>query len=207
VHDLNQPERLASERDLVARARAGDHYAFGELYRRFAPLLFARVLVPKLGDRAAAEDALAETFRTAFERLDAFEERGVSIYFWFARIATNKALDLHRARGVTGRALANIEGLLAPLSDGPPGPDELYETRVDGVRLRDAVGRVLERLNDRYRRAIELRFVEERSREECADALGVKIGTFDVLVLRALRAFRKEWTDIVGEESGHESGR
>jgi RNA polymerase sigma-70 factor (ECF subfamily) len=59
-------------------------------------------------------------------------------------------------------------------------------------------------LNARYRRAIELRFVEEFSREECAAALDVKIGTFDVLLLRALRAFRKEWTTRFGDEP-HES--
>ena len=52
---------------------------------------------------------------------------------------------------------------------------------------------MLARLNPRYRRALELRFFEERSRQECAAALEVKLGTFDVLLLRALRAFRKEW--------------
>ena len=48
------------------------------------------------------------------------------------------------------------------------------------------------------RRALELRFFEERARPECAEALGVKIGTFDVVLLRALRAFRREWTAAVG---------
>jgi RNA polymerase sigma-70 factor (ECF subfamily) len=66
--------------------------------------------------------------------------------------------------------------------------------------VQKAVTSVLERLNARYRRAIELRFVEELPREECALALEVKIGTFDVLLLRALKAFRKEWTEVVGEK-------
>jgi len=57
----------------------------------------------------------------------------------------------------------------------------------------------MQHLNERYRFAIELRFVEELSREECAARLGVKLGTFDVLLLRALRAFRKEWTARVGD--------
>ena len=53
----------------------------------------------------------------------------------------------------------------------------------------------LNRINPRYRRAIELRFFEDRGRTECADAMEVKIGTFDVLILRALRAFRRAWEE------------
>ena len=198
--DLNQPERLRWEADLVERARAGERAAFAELYRVYAPALLSRVLLPKLGNREAAEDALAETFRTAFERLDAFEARGVSLFFWLSRIATNKALDMHRARATTGRALASFESLLAPLGEAPPDPGELFELRSDVVRVQKAVARVLERLNPRYRRAIELRFVEELPREQCALALEVKIGTFDVLLLRALKAFRRDWTELVGEK-------
>jgi len=204
--DLNRPERLRWEAERVARARAGDRGAFAEIYRAYAPGLFARVLLPKLGNREAAEDALAETFRTAFERLDGFEERGVSLFFWLSRIATNKALDMHRARATTGRALASFESLLAPLGEGPPDPDELFELRGNAMRVKKAVEDVLARLNPRYRRAIELRFVEEQTREECALALDVKLGTFDVLLLRALRAFRKEWTAVVGEETPRDSG-
>lgn len=199
MEDLNASELLRLERQLVSRALEGDKAAFAELYRTFAPKVFARVLMPKLGNREAAEDALSETFRTAFEKLDTFTDRGVSVYFWFARIAANKALDMHRAKGTTGRALANFEALVGPLSEGTPDPSELLDLRTDIVSVRGAVADVLANLNERYRRAIELRFVEELSREECAVALDVKIGTFDVLLLRALRAFRREWSERVGE--------
>jgi RNA polymerase sigma-70 factor (ECF subfamily) len=50
-------------------------------------------------------------------------------------------------------------------------------------------------LQERYRTAIELRLVQELPREECARRLGVTIGTFDVLLFRAVRAFRKHFGD------------
>lgn len=202
--DPNAPDRLRWEAERVERARSGDRTAFAELYRAYAPPLFAKVLLPKLGSREAAEDALAETFRTAFERLDTYEARGISLYFWLSRIATNKALDMHRAKAVTGRALASFEHLTAPLGEAPMNPAELFDARGEALRVTAAVRDVLSRINERYRRAIELRFVEDRSREECAAALDVKLGTFDVLLLRALRAFRKEWADAVGEEAPSE---
>lgn len=54
----------------------------------------------------------------------------------------------------------------------------------------------LQNLNPRYRTALTLRFLQEKSRADCALLLGVKTATFDVLLLRAVRAF-KAWN---GEE-------
>ena len=190
-------ERLRWERKLIRRTLEGDERAFGELYRAYAPAIFARVLLPRLGNRQAAEDALAETFRTAFERLDAFESRDKSIYSWLARIAANKATDMHRVKQRTSRALTNFEQMLEPLAPTrSEGPGEALEAAEELRVLRERIAVVMERLNPRYRRAIELRFMEERSREACAEAMDVKLGTFDVLVLRALRAFRREWDKV-----------
>jgi RNA polymerase sigma-70 factor (ECF subfamily) len=204
--DLQSRERLRWEDELLRRARAGDRAAFGELYREYAPTLFARVLVPKLGNRSAAEDALAETFRTALERLHQYESRGVSFYFWLVRIAANKATDMHRVKQRTGRALSSLEDLLGPLATGPDAPQKQLEDAREIASLRARVASCLDALNPRYRQAIELRFFDERERQECADVLEVKLGTFDVLILRALRAFRKEWErgSERGTEPGHE---
>ncbi|MBN1944402.1 MAG: sigma-70 family RNA polymerase sigma factor [Bradymonadales bacterium] len=184
---------LRWEKRCIKRACGGDVEALGELYRAFAPLLFARVLLPRLGDPDAAQDALAETFRTAIERLDSYQQKGISIWYWLARIAGNKATDMHRARSRTSRALCNFESLVAPLWSNPKGADLASQGEEDAERLKTATRKVLERINPRYRRAIELRFFEEQSRLSCAQALEVQVGNFDVILLRALRAFRQEW--------------
>ncbi len=198
---------LAWEQDCVRRARAGDRGAFAELYRAFAGPLYAQCLLPRLGSRAAAEDVLAETFRVLLESLDGFRHEGKSIWFWIVRVAVNKANDAHRASARKGRALASYEKLVEPIAPAQLTPDSELELAERAERLKALVGRALERINPRYRRAIELRVIEERSREECAAALEVKIGTFDVLVLRALRAFRSEWEAVLGEHGGAESER
>ena len=50
---------------------------------------------------------------------------------------------------------------------------------------------LLDRLNPRYAQAIRLRVLEERPRAEAAEALGVSLGTFDVVLHRAMAALRK----------------
>jgi RNA polymerase sigma factor (sigma-70 family) len=180
----------------VSRALAGEADAFGEIYDAHADRLFRGVLYPLLGNAAAAEDALAETFRAAFQRLESYTPGEISIYHWLAAIARNKALDMHRARKVAGRALANFSALLEPLAVSPESPEQLLSEESSRRRLGSAVQNTLAQLNARYREAITLRFLEDQPREVCASRLGVKIGTFDVLLLRALRAFRKHWDEL-----------
>ncbi len=46
-------------------------------------------------------------------------------------------------------------------------------------------------MNERYAQALRLRLLDDKSREECAEALGVTVGNFDVILHRAAKAFRK----------------
>jgi RNA polymerase sigma factor (sigma-70 family) len=193
--ELNDTGQRHWERQCLARVLRGEAAAFGEIYDAYAERLYDRVLLPMLGNAAAAEDALAETFRVGFQRLADFQPGPVSIYYWLARIAKNKALDMHRAKKVSGRVLANFESLLEPLRMPHASPEELLEREVSRHVLGEAVQATLAELNERYRQAIVLRFLQDQPRETCAELLGVKLGTFDVLLLRALRAFRKRWEE------------
>ena len=186
--DLPEDARLSWERARLALARTGDREAFSELYRAYAPRLYERVLLPKLGERQAAEDALAETFRSLLEQLPTLDCETQSIWPWLCRVASNKATDVFRRYQRARRAVANCERLLVPLlgsAEPEPNPDR--------ERLAQRVARLLLELAPRQRQAIELRFFEECSRQECAQRMQLKLGTFDVLLLRSLRAFRAQW--------------
>jgi RNA polymerase sigma factor (sigma-70 family) len=202
VHDaaavrFDDPTWLLEEGRWLGAFRRGDGQAFARLFEAYAEPLYRRVLLPRLGDPAAAEDALAETFRKLLERPDAYQDRGGGLWPYLCTVASNLANDAHRARARGGRALANLHHLLAPLA-ATAGAGAGAELDVDGPRLRAAIDRVLGALNPRYARAITLRLLEEHPREACATMLQVKLGTFDVLLLRALRAFRERWQELVG---------
>ena len=196
---FHDPAWLEQERRCVRELRRGDRAAFAQLYRAFAQPLYARVLLPKLGDTDTAQDALAETFRIMIEKLDQYEDRGGSIWSWLATIAANQARDLARARERAGRALRNFETQWAPLLEPlmvSPGSDA-----GDRLQLQASVTQALGAINPRYSRALTLRFLEDRPRDDCAALLDVKLGTFDVLLLRAVRAFRAEWQQAQADDS------
>ncbi len=164
-----------------------------ELYAVFAPVIYGQVLMPKVLDESMAEDVLADTFVTAFGMLDKFESRGLSMFFWLARIASNKLTDVYRKNARAEKASREMERLLRPLLDKQDQQDTEIIRLLDSEGLRKRIRRVLKLIRPRYAKALELRFIQGLDRKECARRLELKIGTFDVLLLRSLRAFRKEW--------------
>ena len=95
--------------------RRGSRRAFSELYEAYAGRLYSHVLLPRLGNASAAEEALAETFGAALEHLGGYQPMRGGIFRWLTTIAVNKATDIHRERARTGKALASFESLVAPV--------------------------------------------------------------------------------------------
>ena len=189
-------EDLTWELRCLEEIQRGSRRAFGDLYAAFSRRLYAHVLLPRLGNAWAAEEALAETFRAALEHLREYQPRGGGVFRWLARIAMNKAADMHRERARSGKALASFESLIAPLRERDD-----FERPLDQRRLRVAIAEVLAQLSPRYRRAIELRMLEDLTRVDCAQRMEITVGNFDVLLLRALRAFRQAWVARHGERT------
>jgi RNA polymerase sigma-70 factor (ECF subfamily) len=161
--------------ELLARARAGDGDAFGQLvepYRRELQVHCYRLL----GSVQDAEDALQDTLLSAWQGLAGFEGRA-SIRTWLYRVATSRCLDALRSarrRPPAGAPPAGLEPpeptrlgellwlepypdtLLEGLADRAPGPEARYEA-TESISL--AFITALQLLPPRQRAAIILRDV------------------------------------------------
>lgn len=186
---------LEEERGQILRAQAGERDALRPILARYGPVLFAGVILPRLGNEADAEDVLKDTMMTAIDRIGSFQWQDRSIYYWMRQIALNKIIDLHRRRQRGERLVDALAREAEAQPETPARADEALiaaeERRINRARIQ----RTLAGINPRYAEAIRLRLVDELSREDCSARLGVTIGTFDVLFFRALRAFRKVWQD------------
>ncbi|MCA9680244.1 MAG: RNA polymerase sigma factor [Kofleriaceae bacterium] len=184
---------LEEEQRLVEEAQRGNLDAMRPILERYSQPLYATVILPRTGDAATAEDVLRDTMMTAVEKIGRFTWQGKSIYPWLRQIAVNKVYDVHRATK-RGRRLADALGKeLADETDPESHADAQLMADEERRRARVRIDEAMTGLSDRYRTAIELRLIEELSREECAQRLGITIGTFDVLLFRAVRAFRKRY--------------
>ena len=165
--------KALDEQTLVEAAQA-DPARFFDLYERHFHRVWAYV-IRRTATRAEAEDVTSDVFRRALENLRGYEWRGTPFAAWLLRIAAN--------------ALAHRWEKAARESGDPPpevaGPDADLERRAMLFQL-------VERLPDVQRRVIELRYVEERSLLEVAEALGKTEGAVKQLQRRALEYLRAE---------------
>lgn len=185
---------LEREREQVARAQAGDRAALGELLRRHGPSLFRSVLLPRLGNAPAAEEALGITYAKVVEKIGLFSWQSVGIYPWLRVVAMRVALDQLRAR--RREVPFDVDDLAravdtAEAQGGAEDADAGTLAREDAAWAKERVETALAQINPRYATAIRMRVLEERPRDACAEALGVTTATFDVVLHRALSAMRK----------------
>ena len=184
---------LDDEQRLVEEAQAGHLDAMRPLLERYAQPLYGSVILPRLGDTASAEEVLRDTLATAVEKIGRFTWQGKSIYPWLRQIAIHKVYDVHR-QAKRSRKLADAMVHEVPSESDPASHADAQliadeERRAHRARIADTLARIA----DRYRVAIELRLVQELPREDCAKRLAITVGTFDVLLFRAVRAFRKQF--------------
>ncbi|TMQ12654.1 MAG: RNA polymerase sigma factor [Deltaproteobacteria bacterium] len=184
---------LEQEHRLVEEAQQGNLDAMRPILERYAAPLYSTVILPRLGDAVSAEEVLRDTLATAVEKIRRFTWQGKSIYPWLRQIAINKVYDVHRQSKRSRRLADAMVHEVAVESDPASHADAQLIADQERRAHRDRIDQTMARLADRYRTAIELRLVQELPREDCAQRLGVTIGTFDVLLFRAVRAFRKHF--------------
>ena len=188
---LPDSAELAAEQALCARAQGGDRAALGQLLRAHGPRLFRAVLLPRLGSKAAAEEALSVTYLKVVERFDQFTWQSVGVYPWLRVVALRVALDQLRAR--KRETVFQPEDLEREIDQSERDARDAVSSEAHDLALaRQRVVELVGRLHPRYGRALTLRVLEERPREECAAALEVSTATFDVVLHRAVAALKKE---------------
>jgi RNA polymerase sigma-70 factor (ECF subfamily) len=186
-------DHLEEEQRLVEEAQRGNLDAMRPIFERYASPLYASVILPRLGDTATAEEVLRDTLATAVEKVGSFRWQGKSIYPWLRQIAVNKVYDIHR-QSKRSQRLADAMAVELPSATGPESQADAQLVEEEERRLNRArIEETLVLLSERYRDAIRLRLIDELAREECARVMGITVGNFDVLLFRAVRAFRKRF--------------
>jgi RNA polymerase sigma factor (sigma-70 family) len=183
---------LEQEKEMVSGLQTGNMSSATLLYKQFSTRLFRQVIISRLPNLDQAEDVLCETFRIALEKISSYTVIDRSIFFWLRRIAINLVIATYRKQ-VRKRELS--ERILARNALGDV-IGTTWESPDRGLEREDAkemVEESLKRLKPRYAQVLRLRLLQDRSREECAEELGVTINNVDVLFHRACKSFRDNY--------------
>jgi RNA polymerase sigma-70 factor (sigma-E family) len=166
---------MTAEVGTVERVAGG---RLAELYERHAGEM-VRLAYLLTGDRMHAEDLVQDAFvRVAGRFLDLRDPDGFGHYL--RRTVVNLANSMHRRRRVE-RSYLEREGVAPAHAPVVHDPAE-----------RDALWKRLQLLNPKQRAAIVLRFYEDLSEEQTAEAMGIPRGSVKSLVSRGLEAMRAQ---------------
>lgn len=169
---------------LVDLACDGDPEAFGQLYDHYLPGLY-RFVLSRVRSRALAEDLTSETFTRALRSIGKFHWQGTEFGAWLTTIARNLIADHFKCSRSRLEIVAEEVPERRAVEDGPE--DEVLDA-VMSDRLMVAV----RTLPAEQRDCLLMRFVQELSIAQTAEALGRSEGAVKQLQLRAVRRLARE---------------
>jgi RNA polymerase sigma factor (sigma-70 family) len=177
--------QFVSDEALVAGAKMGHGSVFDELHERHRERMF-RVAHRITRHREDAQDAVQESFLSAYVHLKKFDERA-RFSTWLTRIAINAALMKIRKNRVSREVGVKDPAVVFELSDSGANPEEICARTERKAALRDAIAK----LRPTLRSVVELYDLQECSLPETAEALGISVTAAKGRLFHARAALRR----------------
>jgi RNA polymerase sigma factor (sigma-70 family) len=177
--------QFMSDETLVAGAKMGHGGFFDELHKRHRERMFW-VAHRITRHREDAQDAVQESFLSAYVHLKKFDERA-RFSTWLTRIATNAALMKIRKNRVSREVGVEDTADAVELRDSVPNPEETYATTEQKAALRDAIAK----LRPTLRNVVELHDLQECSLPETAEKLGISVSAAKGRLFHARATLRR----------------
>lgn len=168
---MDSADDQRSDREIIARVRAGDAEAFRFLVVRHYPNTL-RYAVRMLGNRQDAEEVAQDAFARAYRFLASWDG-GRSFDGWLFGILVNCCRTSGARRTRTEEALVSYD----VLEDASAEPGAAHD--------RDEVQRALLRLPALHREALLMKYVDDRTYEEIAQLTGTRVSALKMRVKRA----------------------
>ncbi len=177
---------MENELDLIAKAKKGNKYAFGELalfYRKNICGLAYRFT----GNLATAEDITQDVLVRAYTSLSGFTPSHPGAFkSWLLTITSRMCIDHFRRK-------RNLEVELQPgqelaISETLESLPEI----VARAETRQIVQEALLRLPPNYRMAVALKYLEDLDYRQIAEIAGVPLGTVGTWIRRGLLLLRAD---------------
>lgn len=175
----------------IKQVLKGDQNAFGEIVELYKDKVF-QICFRMLGNRHEAEDMAQEAFVRAYVNIHSFN---ISMKFstWLYRIATNLCIDRIRKKKpdyYLDAEVAGTEGL--DMYSQVAADTVLPEDELESLELQETIEAEIEKLPEKYRSPIVLKYIEELSLKEISEILDLPVGTVKTRIHRGREALRNQ---------------
>ena len=169
--------------DLAQRATT-DESAFEELYEYFFPRVY-NFIYARLKNSADADDVTSITFVKMNENLESYNPAVAAFSTWLFRIASNAIIDHTRRRDKNQET--EWEEFFDPAAPEYQEPEAQLLTNEGNRELFEA----LNKLNERERRIVELRYFSEMDTRSIAELLSMTEANVRTTLHRTLAKLKK----------------
>lgn len=176
-----------SESDLIKGSIAGDRRMQEELYRRFAPKMYA-VCLRYANNADDAQDLLQEGFIKVYKNLHRFRAEG-SFEGWVRRVFVNTSIEHFRKKSAQLSSVSEKEENTIEDAD---------ITALDSLAEKDIIN-IVQELSPGYRTVFNLYVVEGYSHKEIGELLGISEGTSKSQLARAKSILQKKITQYLSD--------
>ena len=162
----------------IPRAQANDGEAFAKLFEQYKNLVYKTAYLI-FNNQDEAEDALQEVFIQVHRSLSAYDPHKGAFSTWLYRITVNYCLNQGRKRHTHILSLEDVSGVFA------------HEFPSDQLAENEAMEQALNRLSDRQKAVIILRYYWALPYSEISEILEIPLGTVKSRLDLALKTMRK----------------
>jgi RNA polymerase sigma factor (sigma-70 family) len=166
-----------SDRELVARCRAGDEQAWAELVERFSRYVYAISMQAFRLPEPDAEDVFQEVFARAYQHLDALRD-DAAVRPWLAQLTRRLCID--RLRAASRERPTADEELVAA------GAEETIRQLDEALTVHEALAATPEHC----RQILDRFFARDESYRTIGEALDLPPGTIASRISRCLARLR-----------------
>ena len=169
-----------SIKEIIQRAKEGNQIAFSNLVDTFWNDVYGFQML-RTKNENDAEDITIRTFSKAFDKIDTYDEN-YEFKTWLITISKNLHVDLlrKRKRSLMNEMESRGDEVKRVLDETPTVEDRLITEQNLANLLQD-----IKKMKPHYQKVINLRYFQEMSYKEIADALEEPVNTVKVKLLRA----------------------
>lgn len=180
----------------MAAAQKGDQAAFETLLKKYRKSVYY-MLLKMVKNADDAEDLTQEAFAKAFNSINKFDSK-YAFSTWLFRIATNNCIDYIRKKRVQTVSIDQ------PM-EGDDGSNMSFDVRDEELdpnasmlkkQRAEYLTMAIDRLPEKYRILVELRYFKEFSYDEVAKELDIPLGTVKAQLFRARELLNQELKNV-----------
>lgn len=180
---------ISRDAERILRVIAGEEKAFRELVDEYGGLVY-NFIRRMTQNPEMADDLTQEVFVKAYRKLDSFD-RARPFKPWLLRIASNTAIsELRRRNRVVSITMMEEDNPVFEVQDTSEMADtaRIVEEKLSSQVILQAISA----LDPRYRQVLLLRYKEQLSYEEIAEATGTPLNTVRTWLKRGREALRQQ---------------